>query len=157
MWHLTFTNVYIHYEKMGWFAINLATRFLSCNNHSQPIYNSFATQCISMSECYRINWISCNIECNLSHVKSCTYAILAIQLQLWRNNYHVTLTQLICNYHGNIMLTSHGIMGDFGCFFFKILISTIHYDCSFIMVLNCNMWDGQKLPCGILIEFWKLK
>jgi hypothetical protein len=106
MWHISFTNVYIHYEKMGWFAISLAIGFLSCNNHLQPIWNSFATQHISMSECYRISCVSCTIECNLFYVKSCTYATLATQLQLWRNNYYVTLMQSVCNYHGNVMLTS---------------------------------------------------
>jgi hypothetical protein len=106
MWHISFTNVYIHYEKMGWFAISLATGFLSCNNHLQHICNSFASQRISMSECYQISCISCNIECNLSYVKSCTYATFATQLQLWRNNYYVTLMQLVCTYYGNIMLIS---------------------------------------------------
>jgi hypothetical protein len=51
---------------------------------------------------------------------------------------------------------THGIMGIFAwIFFFEILISTIHYDCSFYMVLNYDTWHSWKLPHGILIEFWK--
>ncbi len=133
----------------------------------QPICNSIAIQHISMSECYQISCIIYNIECNLSYVKSCTYATLATQLQLWRNNYYVTLMQLVCNYYGNVMLTSFFInpsksntwhYGGFWMnFFFLILMSTIHYDCSFIVVLDCDTWHSQKLPSGILIEFWKVK
>jgi len=74
--------------------------------------------------------------------------------------------QLVCNYHGNVMLMSFFINSSkfdmlHHCNFwmkimiFEILISTIHYDCSFMMVLNCEMWHSQKLPCGILIEFFK--
>jgi hypothetical protein len=39
--------------------------------------------------------------------------------------------------------------------FFEILISIIHYDYSFIMVLDYDRWHNQNLPRGILIEFWK--
>jgi hypothetical protein len=94
------------------------------------------------------------------YVKLYTYATHATQLELCRNNCNVTLMQLVCNYHGNIMLTSFFIgpskfdtwhYGIFGWNFFKILISSIHYDYSLIMVFDCDMWDSQKLPCGILI------
>jgi len=40
--------------------------------------------------------------------------------------------------------------------FFEILIFIVHYDYSFYMVLDYDMWHNQKLPHGILIEFWKL-
>jgi hypothetical protein len=39
--------------------------------------------------------------------------------------------------------------------FFGILISIIHYDYSFFMVLDYDMWHNQKLSGGILIEVWK--
>jgi hypothetical protein len=73
--------------------------------------------------------------------------------------------QLIYNYHGNIMLTLLFInpskfdtwhYGDvWGIFFLENLISTIYYDCSFYMVLDCDKWHSQNFPLGILIEFWK--
>jgi len=52
--------------------------------------------------------------------------------------------------------TRHQLWKILGEFFFEILISTVHYDCSFIMVLNCDMWNSQNFPCGILIENWKI-
>jgi hypothetical protein len=76
--------------------------------------------------------------------------------------------QLVCNYNGNVMLMlfssihkqlTHSIMGIFGWkqLFFEILISTIHYDYSFYMVLDCDSWCNQNFPCGMLIEFWEIK
>jgi hypothetical protein len=40
-------------------------------------------------------------------------------------------------------------------FFFEILISTIHYDCSFYMVLYYDTWCNWKLSHDVFIEFWK--
>jgi hypothetical protein len=42
---------------------------------------------------------------NSLYVKSHTYVTHAIKLQLCKNNYYVTLMQLICDYHGCVMLT----------------------------------------------------
>jgi hypothetical protein len=62
--------------------------------------------------------------------------------------------QLVCNYHGNIMLMSFFIdlskfnrwhYGDFWMNFFLTSISTIHYGCSIIMVLN---YDKVKAWLG---------
>jgi len=39
--------------------------------------------------------------------------------------------------------------------FFRILISIVYYDYSFSVVLDYDTWHNQKLPCGILTEFWK--
>jgi len=39
--------------------------------------------------------------------------------------------------------------------FFEILISIVHYDYSFWMLLDYDMWHNQKLPHGKIIEFWK--
>jgi hypothetical protein len=46
-------------------------------------------------------------------------------------------------------------MRSFDEFFFEILMSIVHYGYSFWMVLNYDTWHNQKLPCGILIEYWK--
>jgi len=42
-------------------------------------------------------------------------------------------------------------------YFFEILIFTIHYDFSFYMVLDYDMWQNKKLSHGILIEIGKIK
>jgi hypothetical protein len=72
--------------------------------------------------------------------------------------------QLVCNYHDNVPFidlikldTWH--YGDLGVqiIIFEILISTIHYDYSFMMALYFDMWHNPKLPCGILIEIWENK
>jgi hypothetical protein len=39
--------------------------------------------------------------------------------------------------------------------FFEILISIVHYDYLFYMLLDYDIWHNKKLPCGILIEVWK--
>jgi hypothetical protein len=73
--------------------------------------------------------------------------------------------QLPYDYIHNVMLTSFlsihktltcGTMKKI-CDFFEILISIVHYDYSFKMLLDYDMWHNQKLPHGILIEFWKNK
>jgi hypothetical protein len=43
---------------------------------------------------------------NSTYVKPYTYVIYVIQLQICRNNSCVILMQLVCNYNGNVMLTS---------------------------------------------------
>jgi hypothetical protein len=92
-------------------------------------------------------------------------AMVATQMQFYHNSFSITM-QLPYDYNHNLMLTSlfihssnitHGTMKTFGWVYFWILISTIHYDYSFKMVLNYDMWHNKKLPCGILIEFWKKK
>ncbi len=71
--------------------------------------------------------------------------------------------QLPYDYNHNVMLMSfssihqnltHGTM-RIVCDFFEILISIIHYDYSFDMVLDYDTWHNPKLPHDILIEFWK--
>jgi hypothetical protein len=47
-----------------------------------------------------------------------------------------------------------GILGEF-VFLIQILILAIHYEHSFKMILDYDMWHNQNLPCGILIIFWK--
>jgi hypothetical protein len=39
--------------------------------------------------------------------------------------------------------------------FFEILISIVHYDYSFKMVLDYDTWHNHKSPHDIIIEFWK--
>jgi hypothetical protein len=95
---------------------------------------------------YWTSHMNCN-GCNSPYVKSHTYASCATQLQLFRNNYCATLMQLVCNYHGNVMLmllfinpskkihvALWGFLGK-KYFLFEILIFTIHHDYSFYMVL----------------------
>jgi hypothetical protein len=86
--------------------------------------------------------------CNSLDMKLYTYAIHAILLQLCKNNYYGTLMQLDWNYHGNVTfhwsikiwhMALWGFLGE-NYFIFEILISTIHYDFSFYMVLNYDMW-----------------
>jgi hypothetical protein len=50
-----------------------------------------------------------------------------------------------------------GIMKTFGenCFIIQTLILAIHYEHSFWMVLNCDIWRNQNFPLGILVVFWK--
>jgi hypothetical protein len=91
------------------------------------------------------------------YVKPYTYVIYVIQLQLCRNNYCVILMQLVCNYNGNVTLTSFFInpskfdmwqalwqfLGENYCLHLgEILISIIHYDRSFIIVLDYDMWHN---------------
>jgi hypothetical protein len=85
-------------------------------------------------------------RCNSVYVKPFTHLTRANQLQLCKNNYYVIIIQLVCNYHGNVMLTSFFInpskydtwhYGDFlVIFFFEISISTIHHDYAFINDIN---------------------
>jgi hypothetical protein len=87
-----------------------------------------------------------------------------IQLQLYHNNSFPTIMQFPYDYNHNVMLMSFfiihqiltcGNMKKFGEFFFEILISIIHYDYSFWMILDYDMWHNQNLPHDILIEFRK--
>jgi hypothetical protein len=50
-----------------------------------------------------------------------------------------------------------GTMKKFGenSFIIQTLISAIHYEHSFWMVLDCDIWCNKKIPLGILIVFWK--
>jgi hypothetical protein len=54
----TWVQMCSHYEKMGWFVIGLATRFLNYNDHLKLI----ATQCISIgiSAITQVAWILTN-------------------------------------------------------------------------------------------------
>jgi hypothetical protein len=70
--------------------------------------------------------------------------------------------QLPYDYNHNVMLMLFLIHSlefnmwhheDFWVIFFEILISIVHYDYSFLMVLNYDMWHNQKLPHGRLVEF----
>ncbi len=120
-----------HYEKKGCFVINFPTQFLNCIGHLQ----------------FTIHMVP----------------LITTQLQLCRNNSFSTTMQLPYDYNHNVMLTSffihpsklntwhQKIFHDF----FEILISIIHYDYLFWMVFDYDMWHNQKLPHGILIEFWK--
>jgi hypothetical protein len=47
-----------------------------------------------------------------------------------------------------------GFLGE-SYFLFEILISTIHYDCSFYMDFNYDTWCSEKLPHGISLKFEK--
>jgi hypothetical protein len=125
-------EINIHYEKIGWFATSLAIGFLSCNDHLQLI----AIQHIFMNKCYWTSCTSCN-KCNSLYVEPCAYTTCASHLQLCGNNYYASLMQLICNYHGNVMMTfinsSKSNTWHYGNFWVKLfsfwnLISTIHYD-----------------------------
>jgi hypothetical protein len=70
--------------------------------------------------------------------------------------------QLLYDYNHNVMLMLFLIHSlefimwhyeDFWVICFEILISIIHYDYSFKMVFNYDMWHNQKLPHGKLVEF----
>jgi hypothetical protein len=141
---------------MGWFATILAIGFLSCNEHLQFI----TTQHISTSVnvVWQVAWISTNTTHHMwNHIQiTLCHVICAIQFQLCRNNYYITIMQLLCNYNGNVMLMpfpsihqnlTHDIMEIFGwkLLFFEILISTIHYDCLFMMELDCDTWHNLKV------------
>jgi hypothetical protein len=117
-----------------------------------------------MFECYQTSHMSCN-KCNSPCMKSFTYAICVTRLQLCRNNYHAISLQLQLWYHVDTSFhqsikIQHMALWKFlveNYFLFEILISTIHYDCSFYMVFYYDMWHSKNLPHDILIEFWRIK
>ncbi len=86
-----------------------------------------------------------------------TMQLTTIQLQLCHNNSFSTTMQLPYDYNHNVMMTSFSSIhqnltrGTIKIFydFFEILISIVHYDYSFYMVLDYDTWHNQKLPCGI--------
>jgi hypothetical protein len=74
----------VHYEKMGWFATNLITRFFNCNDHLQSITTQWIST--SVSAIGQIVWLTTNaIHCMWNHIH--------IQLMQLSYNY-VTLMQL---------------------------------------------------------------
>ncbi len=75
----------------------------------------------------------------------------------------ISTMRLPYDYNHNVMLMSvfiypsnltHDTMMIF-CDFLEILISIVHYNYSFGMVLDYDTWHNPKLPHDILIEFWK--
>jgi hypothetical protein len=119
---------YPHYNKMGWFATNLATRFLSCNEHLQLIAIQCISTCVNVIE--QVAWITIDVT---HHIWNCIqitlyHLICAIQFQLCRNNYYIIIMQLVCNYYGSVMLTSFFINPSkfdswhYGDFWMKIII-----------------------------------
>jgi hypothetical protein len=115
-----------------------------------------------------IGQVTCIAMDAIHYMWNCTHMqLMCNSITISKNNYHVIIMQLVYNYmvmscwcHFSLIhqnLTQGINYGKFWVnFFFEILISTVHYDCSFIMVLNCDMWNSQNLPCGILIENWKI-
>jgi hypothetical protein len=102
--------------------------------------------------CYWTNCMNSN-GCNSPHVKPYTYATCATQLQLCKNNYCVTLMQLICKYHVNIMVTSFLIYQSkfdtwhYVEFWVKIIFFwniDRHHPLRLLifMVLNCDIWHN---------------
>jgi hypothetical protein len=63
----------------------------------------------------------------------------------------------LCQIHNPLKFDMCHFGGLFGEIYvhFEILISPSIMIIEFIMLLNCDMWHNQKLPCDILIEFWK--
>jgi hypothetical protein len=117
---------------------------------------SFTTHCNFAyyygHECHSTNCTSYN-RCNSPYMKPYTYAIHTTHLQLCRNNYFVTLIQLICKYHGNVRLASFFIcpskfdtwyFEDFWVIFFENIDFHHHYDCSFIMVLDFDTCHNKS-------------
>jgi hypothetical protein len=86
----TFFNFLMHYEKKGYFVIDLVTQFLNCNHHLQFII-------FLRYECYQTSRMSCKsynslyIRCN--------------SLQFCQNNSFLTNMQFHYNYNHNVMLT----------------------------------------------------
>jgi hypothetical protein len=133
---------YEHYEKKRCFAIGLVIQFLSSIRHLQLII-----------------FISC--ECSWTSYKSyksCTSPYIWCNSLQLNYNFVTILFQLLCNSPMTIIIIScwrhfssihqnltHGTMRTF-CDFFEILISIVHYDYSFEMVLYYNMWHNKKLP-----------
>jgi hypothetical protein len=131
---------------------------------AMTICNSFTTHCNLVyfygHECYSTSCTNYN-RYNSSYMKPYTYAICITHLQLCRNNYCVTLIQLICNYRGNVMLTSFFIdpskfdtwhYEDFWVIFWKYWFPPSLW----LFIYNgFRFWymPQQKLPRGILIEF----
>jgi hypothetical protein len=105
---------------MGWFATSLVIGFLSCNDYLQLI----AIQHIFMSECYWTSCMSCN-KCNSLYVKPYAYVTCASHLQPCGNNCYANLMQLICNYHGNVIMMfidpSKSNTWHYGDFWVKII------------------------------------
>ncbi len=123
-------NFAIHYQKKTCFATSVAIQFLSCIGHLQLIV-------------YIVQ-------------------LIRTQLQLCCNNSFPTTMQFPYDYNHNVTLMSFfihpsnfNIIMKIFCDFFGILISIIHYDYLFQMVLDYDMWHNQKLPRVILIEIWK--
>jgi len=91
-----------------------------------------------------------------------TMQLITIQLQFCHNNFF-QLCKLPYDYNHNVTLMSFSSIHQnltcgtmrIVCDSFEILISIIHYDYSFDMVLDYDMWHNPKLPHDILIEFWK--
>ncbi len=118
-----------HYEKKRYFVTGLPTQFLN----------------------------------RIRHLQFTVHMVQLITMQLCRNNSFSITMQLSYDYNHNVMLTSFLIhpsklnMWHQKIFhdFFEILISIVHYDYLFWMVLDYVMWHNQKLSHGILIEFWK--
>jgi len=134
-------------------AISLAIGFLSCNNHLQPICNSmYFYEWVLSDKLHKLQHQMQIIVCEIMYICNSCNSISTMKEQLSCNS-NATNLQLPWQHHSNV--TWH--YGGLWMIYFLILISTIHYDHSFIMVLDCDTWGGQKLPCGILIEFWKLK
>jgi hypothetical protein len=74
----------VHFEKMGWFATSLITRFFNCNDHFQIITTQWIF--ISVNAIGQVVWITTN----------------AINY-MW-NHIHIQLMQLSYNYVGTITM-----------------------------------------------------
>ncbi len=124
-----------HYEKKGCFATSLATQFLSCSGHLQLIV-------FICCECHQTNYNCCK-SCNSSYIQCNSFSTTMQPPNDY--NHNVMLTSFL-SIHENLTCDTMRIFHDF----FEILISIIHYDYSFQMVLGYDAWHNQKLPCDIL-------
>jgi hypothetical protein len=128
------------------FAIGLAMQFWNCIKHFQLVVficcGCYQTSCKSHNSLYMVQ-------------------LITIQLQLYRNNFFSITMQLTYDYNHNVMLMSIFIHpSKFNTWHYEknydlknILISIVHHDYSFSMVLDYDTWHNQKLPHGILLNF----
>jgi hypothetical protein len=132
---------------MGWFATSFTTILFNCNNHLQLIHNSLQFSIFLQA------WMLLNMLHEFQQMQLNVCENIHIQLVQLKYNYCVTIMQLVCNYHGNVMLTSFFInpskydtwhYGDFLVCFFEILISTIDHNHSFI--------NGISVPFAIMLQ-----
>jgi len=138
-------NLHLTLKLNIWIAMTICISFRThCNLeyfYGHEYYSTSCTSCIRMQlTIYETIYIRNSFICT-------THS------QLCKNNYCVTLIQLICNYHGNVMLTSFFInpskfdtwhyeefLGDF----FGNIDLHHHYDCSFIMLLDFDTCHNKS-------------
>lgn len=126
----------MHYEKIGWFAISFVIDFWD----TIIICNSLQFIMFLWGDCYWTSCMSFN-EYNSLYVKLYTYAT---QLQMCKNKFCIIIMQLVCNYYSNIIfhwfikIWHMALWEFFNDFFLWNMIFTIHYDCSFIIIIDCD-------------------